>query len=116
MWEAFNETTIDRELGWAHEIGFSKLRVFLHVAPFVANQTLFISNIERFLVIAKKHNHHMIPVLFDDCWKDQYHSGKQPDPTPGIHNSQWVQCPGKVAIQESVLKNYVTTLLIKFKT
>lgn len=69
MWESFNETTIDRELSWAHELGFSKLRVFLHLAPFTANANLFLENIQRFLVIAKKYQHHLIPVLFDDCWK-----------------------------------------------
>jgi hypothetical protein len=41
----------------------------------------------------------MIPVLFDDCWNANYNSGKQPDPIPGVHNSQWVQCPGNVAVQ-----------------
>lgn len=51
-------------------------------------------NIQRFLVIAKKHKHHVIPVLFDDCWKTHWASGKQPEPVPGLHNSQWVQCPG----------------------
>jgi hypothetical protein len=32
MWEAetFDTVTINRELGWAEEIGFNTLRVFLH--------------------------------------------------------------------------------------
>lgn len=68
--------------------------MFLHVAPFQSNQNLFMENIQRFLVIAKKHKHHVIPVLFDDCWKTHWASGKQPEPVPGLHNSQWVQCPG----------------------
>lgn len=72
-------------------------------------------NIQKFLVICKKYKHHLIPVLFDDCWNSQYHSGKQPDPVPGIHNSQWVQCPGAVAVQDSVLQSYVTVILNKFK-
>lgn len=87
----------------------------MHLAPFIANQTLFIETIQKFLVVAKKHKQHMIPVLFDDCWNPQYHSGKQPDPIPGIHNSQWVQCPGDVAVSDVVLQNYVTTILTKFK-
>ena len=115
MWEAFNETTIDRELTWSAQIGFSKLRVFLHVSPFVANSTLFIERIQRFLALAKKHNHHVIPVLFDDCWNPHYQDGKQPDPIPGLHNSQWVQCPGQVPISEAILQNYVVTILSKFK-
>src|SRR5215210_756821 len=32
MWEAdsFDPATIDRELGWAHSLGFNSIRVFLH--------------------------------------------------------------------------------------
>lgn len=25
--------------------------------------------------------------LFDDCWYAEGHTGKQPDPIPGVHNS-----------------------------
>ena len=42
MWDSFNEEVIDRELGWAEEIGFSLLRVFLHVEPFETNSQTFI--------------------------------------------------------------------------
>lgn len=115
MWESFNETTIDRELGWAANIGFSKLRVFLHIGPFIAHEHLFLENVQRFLVIAKKHKHHVIPVLFDDCWKPTYTMGKQPEPVPGLHNSQWVQCPGQVPVTEAQLQNYVINVLTKFK-
>lgn len=91
---SFNETIIDQELRWASEIGFSKLRVFLHVAPYFISQDSFLSKIERFLKIAKNYNHHVIPVLFDDCWNKNWSFFSQPDPIPGVHNSQWVQCPG----------------------
>jgi endo-1,4-beta-mannosidase len=37
MWESFNASAIEQELTWAENIGFSKLRVFLHVAPFQAH-------------------------------------------------------------------------------
>jgi len=32
MWQAdtFDAKTIDRELGWAHDLGFNSVRVFLH--------------------------------------------------------------------------------------
>lgn len=48
----------------------------------------------RFLTISSKHNHGVIFVLFDDCWKGNWQIGTQPDPIPGVHNSQWVQSPG----------------------
>lgn len=99
MWESFNQTAIETELRWASDIGFTKLRVFLHVAPFLANQTEFMDKIASFLSIVKKNNQHVLFVLFDDCWKPAYQSGQQPDPVPGLHNSQWVQCPGIIPIQ-----------------
>ncbi len=72
--------------------------------------------IATFVSIAKKNNQHVIFVLFDDCWKPEYHLGQQPEPTPGVHNSQWVQCPGTVPIQEAILQNYVTKILTRFKS
>jgi hypothetical protein len=33
-------------------------------------------------------------ILFDDCFKPEPRVGRQPDPEPGVHNSQWVQSPG----------------------
>jgi hypothetical protein len=33
-------------------------------------------------------------VLFDSCWDPEPHLGKQHAPTPGVHNSGWVQSPG----------------------
>jgi hypothetical protein len=52
--------------------------------------------------------------LFDDCWNPTYKSGKQPDPIPGVHNSQWVQCPGNIKLADSIYKDYVVTLLTTF--
>ena len=54
-------------------------------------------------------------VLFDDCWKDTYHMGQQPDPIPGVHNSQWVQCPGDNNISISILEDYTKTVINVFK-
>jgi len=50
------------------------------------------------LAVAKNRNAHIIFVLYDDCWNPTFKSGTQPDPKPGVHNSQWVQCPGDVQI------------------
>ena len=91
---------VDKELRWAHELGFSKLRVFLHVSPYLRNSTEYLKNIFQFLVFAKSRGHHVIPVLFDDCWNSQWKDGEQPNPIPGKHNSQWVQCPGDVVLAE----------------
>lgn len=115
MWENLDLDIIAKELTWAKDIGFSKLRVFLHVAPYIKNSTEYINNIFSFLAVAKSRGHDVIPVLFDDCWRGTWADGQQPDPIPGIHNSQWVQCPGLVKVDESVLQNYVTDIMTKFK-
>ena len=49
--------------------------------------------------------------MFDDCWNPNYKSGKQPDPIPGVHNSQWVQCPGNIKLADSVYRDYVYSIV-----
>ena len=115
MWEKLDLDAIDQELKWASNIGFSKLRVFLHVAPYIRDSQTFLKNIFAFLVVAKSRGFHVIPVLFDDCWHGQWHDGEQPDPVPGVHNSQWVQCPGKEHIEESILQKYLTEIMTTYK-
>lgn len=106
---------IDQELKWARDLGFSKLRVFLHIAPYIKDSTQYIKDIFAFLAVAKSRGHHVIPVLFDDCWKGNWEDGDQPDPVPGLHNSQWVQCPGAATVEESALKSYVVDIMTSFR-
>lgn len=115
MWEKLNLDSIGQELAWAQDIGFSKLRVFLHIAPYLRNATQFKKDIFSFLSVAKSRGFHVVLVLLDDCWKSTWTDGNQPDPIPGIHNSQWVQCPGKDDIEEKLLEKYVTDIIGTFK-
>lgn len=55
-----------------------------------------------------------ILVLFDDCWNPTFHKGAQPDPIHGVHNSQWVQCPGTDILDSSVYEDYTKTLIRTF--
>ena len=41
--------------------------------------------------------------------------GKQPDPIPRVHNSQWVQCPGDNNIAVQKLQDYTKTIISKYK-
>jgi hypothetical protein len=91
------------------------MRVFLHIAPYMRNRDQYIKDIFSFLAVAKSRGVHIVPVLFDDCWKETWNDGQQPDPVPGLHNSQWVQCPGKVEIDEAILKNYVVDIIGSFR-
>jgi hypothetical protein len=97
MWQAgtFDPVTIDRELGWAQELGFNTVRVFLNYVVWKADPEGLKERLGQFLGIAAKHHLLVMPILFDDCafsGKDP-RVGVQQDPVPGVHNSGWVPSP-----------------------
>jgi hypothetical protein len=116
--ETFDPETIDKELGWASEIGFNAIRVYLHYLVWAQNPRELKARINEFLDICEKHKIRVMFVLFDDCWNDNPDLGKQPDPKPGVHNSGWVQCPGGSLVDDEalfpVLKAYTQDILSHF--
>jgi hypothetical protein len=96
MWQAetFNPKRIDLELGWAQSIGMNTMRVFLQDLLWQQDAKRFTKRIDIFLTIAAKHKIKPLFVLFDSCWDPMPHLGLQHAPTPGVHNSGWVQSPG----------------------
>jgi len=97
MWQAdtFDPATIDRELGWAQQLGFNSVRVFLHNLLWQQDSPGFLKRMDQFLGLAQKHHIKVMFVLFDSCWNPDPKLGKQPDPKPFVHNSGWVQSPGR---------------------
>jgi len=97
MWQdTFDEETIKRELYWANSrLKMNALRVFLHVLVWMDNPNKFFQRLDRFLNISKANNLTIMLVLFDECWNPEPKLGIQPEPIPGVHNSQWVRCPGQ---------------------
>jgi hypothetical protein len=120
MWqkETFDTATIDRELGWAAGIGLNCMRVFLHHAAWQADPVGFKERVRTYLVIAGRHGIKTIFVFFDDCWRDSFRVGPQPLPQPGVHNSGWLQDPGRIYYDEPLLadtlQRYVTDILTAF--
>ena len=120
MWQAetFDPKTIDKELGWAEGLGMTTMRVFLHDLPWQQDANGYRERIKRFLDIAAKHKIKPLLVLFDSCWDPNPHLGKQHDPTPGVHNSGWLQAPGAKALQDPTayprLKTYVSGVVSAF--
>ncbi len=57
MWQAdsFDPETIDRELGWAEDLGFNSMRVYLHDLLWRQDSEGFLSRTDRFLDIADSH-------------------------------------------------------------
>ena len=102
MWQSgtFDPQRIDLELGWAESLGMNTMRVFLHDLPWQQDAAGFRQRIDTFLKIASKHKIRPMLVLFDSCWDPQPQLGKQRPPTPGVHNSGWVQSPGAKALED----------------
>lgn len=121
MWQAetFDPSTIDRELGWAADVGFNTVRTFLHDLAWEADPVGFKQRISHFLDIASRHGIRPMLVIFDDCWNSDAKIGPQPAPKPGVHNSGWVQSPGIVVANQGEsawgrLERYVKDILNTF--
>ncbi|MGX5731359.1 cellulase family glycosylhydrolase [Pseudoxanthomonas beigongshangi] len=92
----FDPVAIDRELGWAREkFGMNTMRVYLHDLLWKQDQKGFLKRLDQFLAIAAKHGIRPMLVLFDSCWDPDPVLGAQHRPIPGVHNSGWVQSPGR---------------------
>jgi hypothetical protein len=102
MWQAesFDPQRIDTELGWAESLGLNTMRVFLHDLLWQQDPAGFKKRIDIFLSIAQKHKIRPLFVLFDSCWDPNPKLGKQHAPTPGVHNSGWLQSPGAAALKD----------------
>jgi hypothetical protein len=121
MWQAetFDPATIDRELGWAKELGFNSMRVFLHDLVWKHDREEFLKRIDRFLEIADRHGIGVMFVLFDGVWDPHPKIGPQRAPKPHVHNSGWVQSPGaeilKDAARHDELEGYVKGILSRYR-
>tara|TARA_R110002020_G_scaffold36822_1_gene110620 strand:- start:1414 stop:2460 length:1047 start_codon:yes stop_codon:yes gene_type:complete len=112
MWqsETFSPDVIERELGWAADLGMNSMRVFLHDLLWADDPAGFRERIERYLDIAAGKGISTMLVLFDSVWNPDVALGPQPEPRPGVHNSQWVQGPGRALAdpgQHGRLQDYV---------
>jgi hypothetical protein len=121
MWQAdtFDPKTIDRELGWAQDLGFTSMRVFLHHLLYEQDPEGFLKRLDQYLQIADKHKIGTMFVLFDSCWDPNPELGKQREPKKGVHNSGWVQSPGNDDLQnaarEPALEKYLKGVVGRFK-
>ena len=121
-WQAdtFDIDSIERELGFAQKIGMNIMRVFLHHLLWDHDSQGLIERIQTYLTIADRHNIKTMFVLFDDCWNPEATAGKQPEVKPGVHNSGWLQCPGKLIHGDpakwGILESYTKGIISAFRT
>jgi hypothetical protein len=115
----YDPRRIDAELGLARLHGFNTMRVFLHDQLWAQDRQRFQMRLAQFVSIAARHNIKPLFVLFDSCWDPLPKPGPQRAPTPGIHNSGWVQSPGAEHLDDrsyfGVLRDYVTGVLSQFR-
>lgn len=120
MWQpaTFDLPVIEQELALAASVGMNAVRVYLHDLLWVDDAAGFLDRIERFLAAADRHHIRTMLVLFDSCWHPEPALGAQPEPTPGVHNSGWVQAPGIPALrdasQRTRLEAYVRGVVGRF--
>ena len=116
--ESFDMETIDRELSWSAELGMKMHRVYLHNLLWDQDSLGFVNRINAYLETADKYQIKTMLVLLDDVWHPLPKLGKQPDPTPFVHNSGWVQAPGATILGDSLrhdeLKNYIKGVISHF--
>ncbi|MBC8341693.1 MAG: cellulase family glycosylhydrolase [Proteobacteria bacterium] len=122
MWQAetWDPETIDREIGWAADLGMNSLRVFLHDLLWAAEGTAFLDRVDEFLAIADRHGVSTMLVLFDGVWHPEPALGPQGEPKARLHNALWVQGPGRAILCEPSrwpeLRPYVDAVVGRFKS
>jgi hypothetical protein len=120
MWQeaSFNPAQIDKELGWAKDMGMNTMRVFLHDQLWQQDAPGLKRRMGVFLEIAARHGIKPLFVLFDSCWDPNPKLGPQHPPIPGVHNSGWVQGPGAKALADPAqyprLESYVKDIVGAF--
>ena len=116
--ETFDIETIKRELKWSAELGMNLHRVYLHNLLWDQDSLGLLKRVENYLKIADSNDIKTLFVLLDDCWHPLPKLGKQPDPIPFVHNSQWVQAPGAYILGDSLrhieVKNYIKGIVTHF--
>lgn len=117
--DTFDPEEIDQEFGWAEELGFNVMRIFLHNLLWEQDAEGFCRRFDQVLAIAQKHNIRVIATLFDSCWNPLPKLGPQPAPKPDTHNSGWVQAPGREILADEskwdALKSHVAGFIGRYK-
>jgi len=114
----FDAATIERELGFAEDLGLNSIRVFFQFVAYEHDAAGFTDRFEALLELAGGHGLSVMPVLFDDCWLPEPSLGEQAlKPRHGLHNPYWQRSPGERRMGldfRPELRRYVEDLLGRF--
>ena len=107
MWQSstYDHETIDRELGWAAELGFNTVRVFLHSAVWEYEHDSFFRNIDDFLTLTDKHGIKVMFCFFSGAGDrvDRCQIGRQLEPVAGLHNLDFKGDPAVIDENEKAI-------------
>ncbi len=114
--QTFDPNRMNLELGWARGLGMTTVRVFLQDQLWTADPAGFVQRLDAFLTVANNNGIKIMFVLFDSCWDPNPKPGVQREPTPGVHNSTWVQSPGAAGLTGDTagLQAYATGVVKAF--
>ncbi|KXO90408.1 1,4-beta-xylanase [Tsukamurella pulmonis] len=115
--QTFDPNRMNLELSWARGLGMTTMRVFLQDQLWTADPTGLVQRLDQFLTIAHNNGIKIMFVLFDSCWDPNPKPGVQREPTPGVHNSTWVQSPGAAGLTNpdtAALQAYATGVVKAF--
>ena len=74
------------------------MRVFLHDLLYTNDKQGFLDRLNQHLTVSSSHGIKTILIIFDDVWNPYPVYGTQPVPVPGVHNSGWLQSPGRTIL------------------
>ncbi len=122
MWygPSFDPETIERELGWAAEIGLNAVRTNLPFVVWRHDRDGLMARLERFLALADALGMTTVLCPFDDCGfgGEEPVFRPQPDPLPGVHNSRAVASPGRAMVMDRsgwpALEDYLSDVIGSF--
>jgi hypothetical protein len=108
MWhrDTFDRATIERELGWASDIGFNAFRINPHFLVWKHDRDGLMERFDWIMGLAARLGISTVPCLLDDCGfgGEEPVYGPQPDPIPGVHNSRAVGNPGRARVMDAALR------------
>ena len=98
-WTDYNETTVERELGFAQGIGLNAVRVFLHMFVWYANEAAFLTRYDHLVAACSARGIKPLVVLFDDDFFDVKGVNTTADIKPWLataeyKTSKWMANPG----------------------
>jgi hypothetical protein len=118
QWAEFDPVTVDRELGFAADLGLNSVRVFVQYLVYEHDPRGLLDRFDAFLGIAAGHGLSVMPILFDDCFGPEPALGPQTgEALPGAHNPWWQSSPGRSRMGQAYrpkLRRYVDDFLHRF--